>query len=127
MTGAISNAKIIKALKETHSNYTMAAKTIGCSRETIRLRVDKSPELQKIVHDEREGMVDHAESALYSSILNKDPWAVQFTLKTRGKNRGYVERVEQEITGKDGGPIRIVKAEELTDDELANIATAGGK
>lgn len=37
----------------------------------------------------------------------------------------YREKVEH--TGKDGGPIRIVKAEELSDDELANIAASGSK
>jgi hypothetical protein len=46
------------------------------------------------------------------------------------KNRNPVEwrdRKEIEHTGKDGGPIRVVKAEELSDDELASIATSGGK
>jgi len=33
----------------------------------------------------------------------------------------FAERTE--VTGKDGGPIRINKAEELTDDELAGIAS----
>lgn len=34
----------------------------------------------------------------------------------------YRDNVRTEITGKDGGPVRITKAEDLTDDELAAIA-----
>lgn len=107
MTAKISNAKIIEALRETHGNFMLSAKKLGCSRVMIWSRVKKSEELQKVVEDEREGMVDIAEGALYSSLLNQDPWAVQFTLKTRGKDRGYVERVEQEITGANGGPLEV--------------------
>jgi hypothetical protein len=37
----------------------------------------------------------------------------------------FKEKVEH--SGKDGGPIRIVKAQELTDDELTSIATSSRK
>jgi hypothetical protein len=41
--------------------------------------------------------------------LAGEPWAVALTLKTLGKQRGYVER--QEVTGADAGPVdvRVVK------------------
>lgn len=44
-----------------------------------------------------------------------------FLLKGRRPDK-YRENVRTEHTGKDGGPIRLVKAEEMTDDELAAIA-----
>jgi len=44
-----------------------------------------------------------------------------FLLKGRRPEK-YRENVRTEITGKDGGPIRFTKAEELSDDELAAIA-----
>jgi hypothetical protein len=37
-----------------------------------------------------------------------EPWAVQFRLRTKGKGRGYVERVQQEVSGKDGEPLQVV-------------------
>ena len=37
----------------------------------------------------------------------------------------YQERRATEITGRDGGPIRVVSAEALSDDELAHIAARG--
>lgn len=118
MTARITNAKIIDALRETHGNFMLSAKKLGCSRVMIWSRVKKSEELQKVVEDEREGMVDIAEGALYSSLLNQDPWAVQFTLKTRGKDRGYVERQQTEITGKDGDPIIVKTLKNISMDDL---------
>jgi len=50
-------------------------------------------------------MCDNAESALNRAVINGEAWAVCFTLKTQGKDRGYIERTQQEITGRDGGPI----------------------
>lgn len=43
-----------------------------------------------------------------------------FLLKGRRPEK-YRENVRTEITGKDGGPVRFVKAEDLSDDELAAI------
>lgn len=37
----------------------------------------------------------------------------------------YRERVSTELTGKDGGPVQIKRAAEMTDDELAMIAQGG--
>jgi hypothetical protein len=45
---------------------------------------------------------------LYQAIIAGEPWAVQFRLRTKGKGRGYVERIEQDLRGKDGGPLEVV-------------------
>jgi transposase-like protein len=37
----------------------------------------------------------------------------------------YRERVSTELTGKDGGPVQIKRAADMTDDELALIAQGG--
>jgi hypothetical protein len=42
-----------------------------------------------------------------------------------GRPQKYRENVSHEHTGKDGGPIRLAKAEDLTDDELAAITQRG--
>ena len=49
-------------------------------------------------------------------------------MERRAKLLGLDAPAKQELTGKDGGPLRIVTAEDLTDDELAAIvagASAG--
>ena len=101
----LKNEMVEAALRKTHANFQLSAQMLKCSREAIYLRVQKSERLQAIVKEERDGVIDVAEGALQRAVLNGESWAIAFTLKTIGKSRGYVERVEQELTGKDGGPV----------------------
>ena len=74
-------------------------------RHHLHKIISRSEQLQQVVHDARQSMCDNAESALNRAVINGEAWAVCFTLKTQAKDRGYVERTQQEITGRDGGPI----------------------
>jgi hypothetical protein len=107
MTAATSHAKMAEALRATRGNLMLAAKALGISRVAVWKRIHKSKDLQEIIAEERNAVIDIAEGALQRAVLNGEGWAIAFTLKTIGKSRGYVERVEQEITGRDGGPIEI--------------------
>ena len=95
----LKNDEIIDALRKTNGNLTLTAQLLGCTREAIRLRVNKYPEIKKVVDESRDSVIDVAESALQRAVLNGEGWAIAFTLKTIGKRRGYVEKTEQEITG----------------------------
>lgn len=110
MTARISTERMIEALKRSHGNMKLAAEMLGCSRETIRKRSAKVQRVMDVINEEREAIIDVAESALYTKILEGDMRAIEFTLRTIGKHRGYVERQEREISGRDGGEIvlRIV-------------------
>ena len=103
----LKKADVEKALRTTHGNYQLSANMLKCSREGIRLFVDRNPDLKAMVEEERGGCIDIAESALQRAVLNGESWAIAFTLKTIGKSRGYVERVEQELSGKDGEQLTI--------------------
>jgi len=115
---------VIEALKKTNANISIAAKALGVNRSSLYDFVNKHPDLKEIISDERESLVDIAESALKSAVVGKEAWAVCFTLKTLGKGRRDVERVEQ--TGAGGGAIQhnvlttsAVDLTEKTEDELA--------
>jgi hypothetical protein len=118
-----SKRKLIKALKTSMGNISAAARNLGMARSYISQVVNSDPELLQIAVDARESMVDNAESALSLAVNRGEAWAVCFLLKTQGKNRGYVERVETKAESKVTVSMR---AEELTDDDLAAIATSGG-
>jgi hypothetical protein len=83
---------VAAALSELMGNISAVAKRFGVHRSSVQELIDKRPALKRITRDAREGMVDHAESALLRAVMGGEAWAVCFCLKTQGKARGYVER-----------------------------------
>ncbi len=59
-----------------------------------------------------------ARRGLNTGLENNEQWAVQFTLRTKGKQYGWLERTE--ITGKDGRP--LIDLSKLSEKQLAALA-----
>lgn len=104
---AVTNAKMIAALRESRGLVSVAARRLGINRQQIYRRMGSSDEVREAVDDARDFTTDTAEVALYKAIAAGEAWAVCFYLKTQGKARGYVEKQQVEHGGKDGGPIEI--------------------
>ena len=83
----------------------LAASALGCSPRTVYRHAAKNPKVQDVIDSYRGKLVDKAELKLEQAVMNGEPWALTLTLKTLGKQRGYVER--QEFVGKDGETINI--------------------
>lgn len=92
MATAYTAEVIIRAIQAAKGNVSAAARALGCTRQTLANYVNKYPTVKQTLDDEREAMLDNAESSLHRAILNGEGWAVCFTLKTIGRNRGYIER-----------------------------------
>ena len=75
------------------------AKRCGVERSTITNYLTKRPELRILIEQEREKMIDIAEDELDKLIKCGSFKAIQLLLKTKGKNRGYVEKQEIEHSG----------------------------
>jgi len=90
----VTNADVAPLIEVTSGNLAAIARTLHVSRGTVWNRVQSSPELQALLEDAREGMLDNAESSLYRAAIAGEAWAVCFLLKTQGKSRGYIERVD---------------------------------
>lgn len=102
---ALTVGQLAEAIEKSGGNVTKAARALGITRWALQKRIGKNKELQQLVIDARETMVDLAEGQLKSQVRQGNITAIIFTLKTLGKERGYVER--SEITGKDGGDLLI--------------------
>ncbi len=100
-----STERIISALKRTNGLVSLAAREIGCTPQVIYRRAQKIKAVQETIDEARDSLIDSAELALRSAVLDKEPWAVALTLKTLGRHRGYVERGE--ITGAEGQSIVV--------------------
>jgi hypothetical protein len=118
--------QIIDALKETKGMVYLAAKRLGCEAQTIYNYRDRYPAVRAEMEQQDGEVDDAAEMKLYQAIIAGEPWAVQFRLRTKGKGRGYVERVQNEVSGQDGGPIQTERTEKhdlskLTSDQLREL------
>ena len=80
-----------------------AAQRLGCSLRTVDAYIARHPKVAEAAQQERESVLDLAESRLYRAISNGEAWAVCFFLKTQGKKRQYTERLQ--VTGENGTPL----------------------
>lgn len=96
---------VVEAIQQYRGNISAMARAFQVSRQAIYDYISNKPDLKQMIQDERESMLDDAESEIYKQIRKGNTTALIFFLKTQGKTRGYVER--QEITGKDNEPFVI--------------------
>ena len=86
----------LKALKANSGNIAESCRSINISRQTYyRWKKDKKFEQDCI--DAEESLLDFAESQLQELIKSKNPIAILFFLKTKGKGRGYDETHKVQI------------------------------
>ena len=100
------DAQILKAVIAARGRTNMAALKLGCTTKTIWDAKNRNPEIAQAIKDQREIFIDQAEDALQDAVKDREPWAVCFTLKTIGRERGYVEnhgpQVQQVIVQQQG-------------------------
>lgn len=89
-----TDKQMIKALTDTFGLISKAARVIGCSPQTIYDRAAVEPAVAAAIKEPRAELVDEAELGLREAISKGEAWAIALTLKTLGKDRGYIERVE---------------------------------
>lgn len=101
----MSKKNIIQALTEAKGIISVAARSLDCSRQAIYKRLNKDEDIKEAREQARNGMIDEAENALHSLITNpdhKDHYkAVRYYLSTQGKDRGYSERIENDVRVKE--------------------------
>lgn len=97
--------QVIDAIEQAGGLQTQAAEILGCHRKTIARYIDRYVTVKEAYDAANETQLDLAEKSLFNQIKQGNVTAIIFYLKTKGKNRGYVER--RENTGPDGGNIRI--------------------
>ena len=105
MSRPVSTDRIIECLKETNGLISLAAKRVPCSVTTIYARAQAVQKVQRTIEECRGELVDYGELALRKAVIGGEPWAVGLVLKTLGRDRGYVERTENVVTGADDGPL----------------------
>lgn len=101
----LTEKAVAEQIGKLRGNTSAIGRAFGVTRQAVAAYIGRRPALVDLLKDCREERVDNAESALDLAVLRGEAWAVCFTLKTQGKDRGYTERHEH--TGKDGGAMEF--------------------
>jgi hypothetical protein len=96
--------QVLAAAAKGHTKQA-TAQLLGCTRQTMLNYCHRWKSVADAFEQERRELVDLAQNGLRFAIIDRQPWALAFTLKTLGKDEGFTERTE--IVGPDGGPIKI--------------------
>lgn len=115
-TPRFTTTQMIEAAREEHGMVYLVAERLRCSHVTVYNYQKRHPSVREAFELERNRMVDVAEQKLYEAIQRGESWAIALMLKTKGKDRGYVER--QETTGKDGDAIAYNEVTESAREKL---------
>jgi hypothetical protein len=99
---------VLEAIKGSGGIMSAVAKRLGVTWRTADRWCNLWEETRGALQDEREGILDMAESTLFKSIRGEDVQSAKWLLGMKGKQRGYVER-------------REVGADEETRDAISNI------
>lgn len=94
------------------------ARKLDVTWHTADSWVKQYDETKQALQDEREAILDLAESTLFRNIKDGNSQDAKWLLSTMGKNRGYSER--HEITGADSGPIDVNAIIRKAEEEFAN-------
>jgi len=116
----MTKSRFLKALPETFGLITNTCLKIGISRTSYHDWLAADPvfkaEVAKVIEESKERGLDFAEGKLYELMNSKEPSAVYFYLKCKGKERGFFEKSLYAIekTRKPESP--------LTDEQKAKVA-----
>lgn len=95
--------QFLESYERTFTNISNACKSIGISRQTFYDWRKSDKEFDTSCKHIEEGVKDFCEGMLLKNIREGGTSELIFFLKTKAKDRGYVER--QEVAGVDDKPI----------------------
>lgn len=87
-------ALMLEALERNLGVVTISAKSVGIERQTHYLWMKKDPKYREAVEELENVALDFVESKLHTNIQKGKEVSILFYLKTKGKKRGYIEKVE---------------------------------
>lgn len=95
-----SEKAILKAIEGSRGIVSNVAKKLDVSWNTARDAVKSTPEAIALMDSEKEAIIDLAEDGLYNQVEKEEAWALKYTLATIGKQRGFTEKSEVDVTHK---------------------------
>ena len=98
-TEKFTTEEMSAAIKGSGGFVTEIARRLRCNRSTVYRYKAKYEDIAAAIFEEKEHLLDTAESALLKQINNGHITAIIFYLKTQGYKRGYGDRTKLDIDG----------------------------
>jgi len=108
MNTSDSKKKMIESLEKNLGIVSVASANANIHRSTHYLWYNEDEEYKKQVDEIHNVCLDFAESKLFENIKDNKETSTIFYLKTRGKNRGYVERQEFDMGDNNSFRVEII-------------------
>jgi hypothetical protein len=86
--------EFLAAYEKLANNISVACKQVGISRSTFYSWMEHDSDFASSIRNLDEAMLDFAEYALMNQIKEGNTTAIIFYLKSKGKKRGYTEKLE---------------------------------
>lgn len=105
--------KLVEAMEKSLGVVTNACQMVGCTRDTYYRYMRDDPEFAAKIDNIKDIALDFVESQMFNEIReHRNPTLMIFYLKTKGKERGYIERSEHII----GGTLNLSTKEDIADE-----------
>jgi hypothetical protein len=91
--------EVVDAVRGSGGFVTEIARRLRCSRGTVYNYRRRYEEVAAAIFEEKEHLLDTAESALLRQVNNGNITAIIFYLKTQGYGRAYGDRQKLDVAG----------------------------
>lgn len=116
-------AQIALLIASTEGNLTEIAEEMGLARYMVEHIINSTPSLSHLMRDERESLVDSAESQLRTAVKSGKRWAIEMTLRGPGRQRGWGEIKGVELEQIDGWQEIMQQAIEYANATMISVDT----
>ena len=99
--------KFLELLYLNMGNISETCRKMKITRQAVFYWAQRDEDFKIAFVEVEESLIDYTESKLFELIKEKNPTAIIFYLKTKGKKRGYVERSEFEHNLREGINVNI--------------------
>lgn len=89
--------EFLEVFENSSCNISVACKKFKITRQTYYNWLE-NPKFKQEIIDIEESLIDYAETKLMQNIKEGKESSIFFFLKTKGKKRGYIETVEQNVS-----------------------------
>lgn len=119
----LTKENLLKALEQSLGIVTQACKIAKVSRGTFYRYYNEDPEFREQVDSIEDLTLDFVESQLMKQIKEQNTTATIFYLKTKGKQRGYIQtqQVHQVTEHRNGDNTKQYDISKLSGDEAVQF------